>query len=530
MLTELHIENMGVIADLTLRFGPGLTALTGETGAGKTMLVEAIHLLLGERADSTLVRPGAEEAHVEGRFIVGEEEIVLARTIPTDGRSRAYVNGRLATASVLAETGAGLVDLHGQNSHQGLLTVGSQRAALDRFAGVDLSDLQASRKRRSQLEHDLTRLGGDERTRARELDLLRFQLDEIDAAALADADEEERLDAEESLLAGAVAHTEAAERVLTLLSGDDGMLDQLRASLATLVGRAPFEAMSIRLKSAAADLDDVVSEIRAVSERIEENPERLAEVRARRQRLRDLCRKYGDKLADVMVEHAQLTARFDELVSHDARVIELQGLIDVERQDEAEAAAKVAAKRRKAAPGLGSAVQDHLRRLALPKAQLQVQVDGDGPADEVSVLFQANPGEALHPLAKVASGGELARTMLALRLVLTEAPDTLVFDEVDAGIGGEAALAVGRSLAQLSRNCQVFVVTHLAQVAAFADHQIVVTKQVVANRTVAAAAPVTGDERTRELSRMLSGLAESPSAHLHAQELLQSADLARSPR
>jgi DNA repair protein RecN (Recombination protein N) len=527
MLTELHIENMGIIADLTLRFGPGLTALTGETGAGKTMLIEAINLLLGDRADTTVVRDGADEAHIEGRFVVGDEEIILARTVPTDGRSRAYINGRLATATLLAEQGSSLVDLHGQHSHQSLLSVGPQRAALDTYAGVDLGELTDIRKRRAALVADLNGIGGDERTRARELDLLRFQLDEIETAQLTDPDEEQRLDTEEEVLAGAVAHTEAAEGALTLLSGDDGTLDQLRAGYALLSARAPFAAAAERLKSAAADLDDLVTDLRTTAEHIEENPERLAEVRARRQKLRDLCRKYGDNLADVMAEQTKLTARCDELVSHDERVVELQRAIDAETEHEAKAAAKVAAKRRKAAPGLGTAVQNHLRQLALPKAQLEVQVDGDGPADDVSILFQANPGEAMHPLAKVASGGELARTMLALRLVLTGAPETLVFDEVDAGIGGEAALAVGRSLAQLGRNHQVFVVTHLAQVAAFADQQIVVTKQTVAKRTITGAGVVTGEERTRELSRMLSGLTESDSANRHAEELLDSAKAAR---
>jgi DNA repair protein RecN (Recombination protein N) len=529
MLSELHIEHLGIISDLTLRFGPGLTALTGETGAGKTMLIEAISLLLGERAETGLIQPGADEARVEGRFIDGEDEVILARTVPVDGRSRAYVNGRLATAAVLAEFGDRLVDLHGQNSHQSLLSTSSQRAALDRFAGVDLTDLLASRKRRSGLVAELATLGGDDRTRARELDLLRFQLEELEGADIRDADEEERLEVEEEILAGAVAFREAAERAVGYLADDDGVLDQLRAALATVLGKSPFLPATERLRSAAAELDDLASDLRNTAESFEEDPERLTSVRARRQRLRELCRKYGDNLAEVLAESARLRSQLQQLLAHDDRVAELQSDIAAESEVEAKEAAKVATLRAKKAPALGKAVQEHLRHLALPKAQLQVNVSGVGPADDITFLFQANAGEVLAPLAKVASGGELARTMLALRLVLSDAPDTLIFDEVDAGIGGEAALAVGRALAELGRTHQVFVVTHLAQVAAFAQTQVVVQKSTVGGRTVATATAVSEDDRTRELSRMLSGLAESASAKVHAQELLATAQAAGHP-
>lgn len=523
MLSELHIENMGIIADLTLRFGPGLTALTGETGAGKTMLIEAISLLLGERADAGIVRPGASEARIEGRFVDGDREVILARTVPTDGRSRAYIDGRLATAANLAEMGDRFVDLHGQNSRQSLLSVGSQRSALDRFAGVDLADLTASRKRTAVLFDALGQLGGDERTRAREIDLLRFQLDEIDGANIIDGDEEERLEGEEDLLAGAVAFQEAAGRAVTMLADDDGVLDQLRGALSLLTGKSPFMVASDRLRAVTADLDDVVSDLRLASDTMDEDPERLDAVRHRRQRLRELRRKYGDTLEEVLAEQTRLASQLEHLVRHEERVIELQHEVASERAVEDRLASAVAALRAKFAPRLGRSVQDNLQELALPKAQLKVEVSGSGPADDVTFLFQANPGEVLAPLAKIASGGELARTMLALRLVLSGAPPTLIFDEVDAGIGGEAALAVGRALAKLGRDHQVFVVTHLAQVAAFATDHIVVQKRTTGNRTLATASRVSGEERTRELSRMLSGLTASASANLHAEELLATA-------
>ncbi len=300
MLTELHIEQLGVIAELDLVLGPGLTALTGETGTGKTMLVEAINLLVGGRADATLIRPGASEARVEGRFELDGGELVLARVIPSDGRTRAYVNGRLATAGTLAEEGARLVDLHGQHAHQSLLAPSVQRAALDRFGAVDLGPLRAMRGRLTELDAELAALGGDTRGRAREMDLVRFQVGEIDAAGLGDPDEDRLLEALEDRLAGAVAHREAALRAVAALTDDDGSVDSLAAALSSIAGHAPFSADEVRLRSLLEELHDAAGELRSTAEAIEEDPQRLADVRSRRQQLRELCRKYGDTLLDVI--------------------------------------------------------------------------------------------------------------------------------------------------------------------------------------------------------------------------------------
>ena len=519
MLHELRIENLGVIADLSLVLGPGMTVLTGETGAGKTMLVEAIDLLVGGRADPALVRPGAKEARVEGRFVIGDEELILARVIPADGRSRAYVDGRLATVAALAEEGVRLVDLHGQHAHQSLLATATQRASLDRFGGIDLAPLHEARQTIGRLDEQLAALGGDARARAREIDLLRFQVEELTGAALDDPDEEALLERDEERLAGAQAHREAAARAVAVVSDDDGV----RGALAAIVNHPPLARHAERLRAVAAELDDAVAELRDAGEAIEDDPERLAELRARRQLLRDLRRKYGDTLADVLTYRGEVSERLAELESFESRAAELERQRTIAIAAEAEAAKLVGAARRKAAPRLAKAVAGHLGALAMPRARLELSVGDADPGDDVSFLLGANPGELALPLAKVASGGELARTMLALRLVLTEAPDTLVFDEVDAGVGGEAALAVGRSLAELGRRHQVLVVTHLAQVAAFADAQVAVAKAEVGRRTVASATPVEGEERVRELSRMLSGLAESGSAREHAAELLTQA-------
>ncbi|MCU1346831.1 MAG: recN, partial [Acidimicrobiia bacterium] len=272
MLHELHIESLGVIEDLTLVFGPGMTALTGETGAGKTMLIEAIELLVGGRADPILVRPGAAEARVEARFVIDDTEVVLARVVPRDGRSRAYVDNRLATVASLAEHGQRLVDLHGQHAHQSLLATAVQRDALDRYGAIDVGPLRAARSRLADIDGELAKLGGDERARAREIDLLRYQLEELDRAQLSDPDEDDLLSSIEDTLADAAAHREAALRVVALLTDDGGALDVLGSAQAQLGGRAPFAGSASRLKAAAADVDDIAAELRDAAEAIEEDP------------------------------------------------------------------------------------------------------------------------------------------------------------------------------------------------------------------------------------------------------------------
>ncbi|MGQ0520201.1 MAG: DNA repair protein RecN [Actinomycetota bacterium] len=529
MLVELAIRDLGVIADLRVDLAPGMTAVTGETGAGKTMLVEAIELLVGGRADGMRVRSGAAEAWVEGRFVVGGDETVLARAIPASGRSRAYVDGRMAPVAALAEAGSRLVDLHGQHAHQSLLSPAAQRAALDAFAGVDHGPLVAARLRLREIDAALADLGGDERGRSREAELLGFQLAELESAALTDPGEDDVLEAEEDRLADVAASREAAAVAAAALAGDDGWSDPLDAALVAVAGRPPLAGLEARLRALATEAADVAGELRAVAEQLEDDPERLAAVRGRRRLLRDLRRKYGDTLADVMAFATGVRARLDALEHHAERARELEHERDEARASLRAAEAVVARDRRAAAPRLAAAVEAHLHQLALPSASLDVQVGAGDPGDDVVFLLAANPGEEPLPLARVASGGELARTMLALRLVLDEeqAPPTLVFDEVDAGIGGEAALAVGRRLAALAARAtgpgagrQVLVVTHLPQVAAFADHQLAVRKHEQDGRAVAGAGPVDGEARIEELSRMLSGHPDSAAARGHAEELL----------
>ncbi len=557
MLTELHIENLGVIERASLVLGGGVTALTGETGAGKTMLVEAIELLVGGRSDATVVRAGAAEARIDGRLVLnrpdGIEEIVLTRIVPADGRSRAYVNGRPTTVANLAELTDGIIDLHGQHAHQGLLSTATQRAALDQFGAVDLSPLRAARARLTEVEAELATLGGDERARAREIDLLRFQVGELDAAGVTDPDEDAHLDREEAILADAVAHHEAGLAALGLLRDDDGVGDRLRLALQALGHREPYIGVQERLTDLLAELDDLGADLRDRAEEIEEDPDRLDEIRQRRQLLRDLQRKYGDGLSEVIGFHSEAEDRLRNLERYDLRAGELDQTRKSALEAERLAANQIGLRRRAVAPELAKAVERRLRDLAMPNAAIAVEVgrnkddqpgypdvygDTDIAGDAVRFMLSANPGSPLLPLNRVASGGELARTMLALRLVLSAvvpsgaaagsaagagsagAP-TLVFDEVDAGIGGTAATAVGQALADLGADHQVLVVTHLPQVAASASRQLVVSKSVSGGATFTSVDAVVGNARVAEVARMMSG-SESPAALDHARDLLQS--------
>jgi DNA repair protein RecN (Recombination protein N) len=527
MLAELVVRDLGVIDGLSLVLGPGMTALTGETGAGKTMILGAIGLLAGGRADPSMVRPGAAEATVEGRFVLGDDELVLTRVVPADGRSRAYRDGRPITAGDLAELAAGLVDLHGQHAHVGLLATPSQRRALDRFAAVDLGPLEAARQAVRAADAALADLGGDAGARARDLEFLRFQLAELEAAGLGNADEDERLAAEEALLADADAHRAAAAAAEAALDTDGGARDLLAQALGALGERPPFAALHDRLAAAAAELEDAAHELRVAADTIESDPARLALVQERRALLAELRRKYGSgprsPLSEVLATQRELSDRLVALESHEERAAAAEAQREAALEAEAKAAAVVGKRRRQQAPKLASAVQAGLGELGLPRAEVAIEVGPEDPGDDVRFLLALNPGLPAAPLAKAASGGELARTMLALRLVVGARVPTLVFDEVDAGVGGTAARAVGRALAALAADKQVLVVTHLPQVAAFADAQVAIAKEDDGRTTVVRAEVLGSDTRVHELARMLSGLADSESGQEHAEELLATA-------
>ncbi len=527
MLTELAVRNLGVIAELSLVLDRGMTAVTGETGAGKTLVVGAIDLLTGGRADAALVRPGAQEAEIEGRFVAGEDEVVVRRVIPADGRSRAYIDGHLATIGALGELGRGLIDLHGQHAHQSLLRVGVQRAALDHFGNVDTHLLEKLMDDLRAIDAGLAELGGDSRARFREMDLLRHQVAEIDGTAISDPGEDERLDHHESVLADAAAHREAAAQAVGLLGADSAVSEGLGRAQADLAGREPFVELVGRIADASAAIADIAAEARVCLEAIDDDPAALAALRERRQVLAGLRRKYGSTLGEVLDFRSEAAERLAELEGYEERAASLERRRSEVLERLAAERARVLGERSEAAPRLAAAVQAHFAELAMGGARLAVAVGGDA-GEQVSFRLAANVGHEPLPLSRVASGGELARTMLALRLVLTAGPETLVFDEVDAGVGGTAAQAVGRSLAELATTHQVIVVTHLPQVAAHADHHVALEKTEVAGSAAVKRRTLIGEDRLVELSRMLSGSPQSASALQHAEELLEAASSRRS--
>jgi DNA repair protein RecN (Recombination protein N) len=429
----------------------------------------------------------------------------------------------MATVATLAEVGQSLVDIHGQHAHQRLMSASVQRDSLDAFGKVDTSALREAREAVTQIDANLAALGGDEKSRVREIDLLSFQCEEIENAGLSRPDEDQALSREEDELGDVVRHQEALLKVSALLSDDGNTVDLLGQVSRALSPITSMSEIRERVENLLAELNDISHTVRGAAENSEENPERLEEIRLRRQALRDLVRKYGDTIADVMAFGAEARTRLNELLSYSERVQELESsranALKVLHSRQLE----VGRQRRKTAPGLAAAVEKRLRLLALPHATIQVAVgdEGSDPSGEaVSFMLAANPGSAPMPITKVASGGELARVMLALRLVLTTDPATMVFDEVDAGIGGAAAVAVAQALRELGTDHQVFAVTHLAQVAASAHSHIVVSKSVKSGKTYGRATKVLQEDRVGEIARMLSGGIADESALTHAQEIL----------
>jgi len=529
MLTELRVRNLGVIEDLSLTFGAGMTVLTGETGAGKTLVVEALQLVLGGKAHASMVRHGSDEAIVEARFVTGEgddeEEIIVTRSVPAEGRTRSWINGRMSPATLLSEIVGPLLEIHGQHEHQSLITPVAQRNVLDAFAGTDVSDVLRLRTALRELGTALSELGGDAAARAREADVLRYQVDEIAGAQLQGPDEEDELRIEEERLADASAYREAAEHALNLLSptGSDeesGVVTWIGQSVNALAGRDAFASYRERLEASAIELNDVARALRDEVDGWEDDPGRLVEVGERRRVLAELRRKYGHDLADVIAFAKDAATRLEDVVSAEGRAEALEEARTQTLGDLAQAEHTVRLVRAEAAQRFADSVGDRLGDLAMGGARVEVRVSPEGAGEPVEIALGANIGEAVLPLAKAASGGELARAMLAIRLVGLGGPHTMVFDEVDAGVGGAAALSLGTALSEVSQSRQVLVVTHLAQVAAKGDQQISVLKREVDGRTVTSALAVAGEDRVVELSRMLSGHPDSDAARAHARELL----------
>ncbi|MDJ1115074.1 DNA repair protein RecN [Microbacterium dauci] len=558
MIEQIRLRDLGVIASATLPIGKGFTAITGETGAGKTMVVTGLGLLLGQRADSGAVRSGAEQASVDGVWIVpetgdvaervrdaggdiepvggGDAELYLGRTLSSEGRSRATVGGRTAPAGVLADLADHLVVVHGQSDQLRLKSAAAQRDALDRFGGSAVSGplaeyrtvYEAWRAAASELETLTT----EQETRAREAAELRAAIATIEAVDPA-PDEDVELAQRAERLANAEELRRAAVTAHAALSSDDDQpdaqlllgearreLERAASSDETLRAHAAtLEELGYRVADVAAELSSYLADLD------ETGPHELVLVEERRAAIGDLVRTHGS-LAEALTVLSTGSARLVELDDDSDRIERLTAEQERLRADLDAAAAALTDARRAAAERLGAAVTDELRHLALPDATLVVSVD-DAPEtttgrDDVTIMLAPHPGATPRPVARGASGGELSRVMLAIEVVIaaTDPVPTFVFDEVDAGIGGAAAIEVGRRLAKLAENSQVIAVTHLAQVAAFANNHLTVVKANDGSVTASSVRALSGDERAAEMARLLSGMTDSSVALDHARELL----------
>ncbi|WP_193511666.1 DNA repair protein RecN [Streptomyces griseoloalbus] len=568
----MRIRSLGVIDDAVVELSPGFTAVTGETGAGKTMVVTSLGLLLGGRADAALVRIGARNAVVEGRIAVPEgaaavvraEEagaelddgtLLISRTVSAEGRSRAHLGGRSVPVGLLAELADDLVAVHGQTDQQGLLKLSRQRQALDRYAGyavaVPLGKYAEAYKRLRAVSHELDEITTRARERAQEADLLRFGLEEIAAVEpragedVELAEEAERLGHAEALAsAAAVAHAALAGNpedpegvdAGTLVAGAQRALEAVRAHDPALA------ALTDRIGEVGILLRDVAGELAGYADDLDADPLRLAAVEERRAALTGLIRKYGEDVSAVLAWAERSAARLTELDGDDDRIGELTAERDALRAELGVLAQELTDARTEAAERFAAAVTAELASLAMPHARVSfdirqtedpegVEVGGRtvayGPSgvDEVELLLAPHPGAPPRPIAKGASGGELSRVMLAVEVVFagTDPVPTYLFDEVDAGVGGKAAVEIGRRLARLAKTAQVVVVTHLPQVAAFADRQLLVEKTNDGSVTRSGVKVLEGEDRIRELSRMLAGQEDSETARAHAEELLATA-------
>jgi DNA repair protein RecN (Recombination protein N) len=558
MLTVLRIKNLALVADLTLELQPGYNVITGETGAGKSIIIGALNLVLGERADRTLIRSGSENCSVEAVFDIAklksplktfleenglepceENQLVLKRTFTSAGANRQFVNGSPATLNALASIGEWLVDMHGPHDHQSLLHATKQLLILDAFGG-----LQKEREafgelvqRRSSIEAEKAALIVDEKTYAQQLDLLRFQVNEISAARLQPA-EDDGIDEEYQRASNAAKLLQLSQAALEVLAENESSL----LTQAGVIGRTLQELQRIdpgaselmtQHEQAVSALHDLQSELSHYVDKVDIDPERLQQLEERITLLQSLKRKYGGSVADVVVFGEDAKRKLQSLEQRDEELnrinLALQKL-DLEIQH---AGKELSAKRRKVIPQLSKAVSKQLADLGFKQSRFDVSLNAMPASgnhasrftlhglDQIEFQFAPNPGEPAKPLRAIASSGELARVMLALKTVLAAEDEipVLVFDEVDANVGGETANVVGEKMRQIAAKRQVLSITHLPQVAATASAHYVVTKQVKDGRTISEIRLLDKKERVTELTRMLGG--QTAAARKHAEELLK---------
>jgi DNA repair protein RecN (Recombination protein N) len=552
VLLELSLSDFGVVAGTSLELRPGLIALTGETGAGKTMVVSGLGHLLGQRADAGIVRRGADKAVVRGRWhvdpatgaAVGElggdvedGELVTVRQVTANGRSRAIVGGTPAPVSALAALE--LATIHGQSEQMRLASSDRQRELLDLHAAPpELERYRVAYRERGQAAAELAGLESAAMERAREADMLRFGLEEISAVEPLPGEDED-LAAEQARLLDLDELRQLAGNAQRSLSGDEqdydapsavGLVGQARKALVALADKdSRAAALAGRAQEASLLVDDLAADVSGYLADLVDDPLRLEAVAERRARLATLTRKYGTTVDEVLVWAERSAARLATLEGSDDRIAELRRVVAALDGELTDLAGQISKQRRAAATALARAAHAELAALAMPHARLEFNVSdtalGPHGADRVELMFAANPGSTPAPLGKVASGGELSRVRLALEVILAGSGNghTFVFDEVDAGVGGAVGLEIGRRLQRLATSSQVIVVTHLAQVAAFADQHFIVHKSSDGQVTTSDVREVIEDERVAELARMMGGSSETAAGLEHAAELLRQA-------
>lgn len=553
MLSTLRLKNFAVVEEAEVAFGPGLTVLTGETGAGKSILIDALGLLVGGRAEAEVIRAGADEAIVEGVFekrdALAERlaelglpddgpELCVRRLVGRQGRGRVHVNGALVTVGVLQRLMKGQVDIAGQHEHMALLDAGQHLALVDRFGGLpggaEAGAWEAAWARLREAEGRLSSLGGDDGQVAARVDFLTFQRDEIARVAPV-AGEDVTLEAERRRLASAERLRRTVGEAEELVSTRDGAASELLGRALQLVGEGEkldpgLEKVRASLVAAQAELDEGARGLSRYLSSLDGDPGRLEELEERLDALRRLCRKHAAPLEGVIAKQAALEAELDDLQHRAERRAEALAAREVALAEAQAAASALSQARRGAAVRLQRAVADGLERLAMGRARFEVQFEaaplGPTGADAVQLLFSANAGETLRPLAKVASGGEASRVMLAMKAALagSDACACSVFDEADAGIGGAVADVVGRLIKDISGHRQVLCITHLPQVAAHADAHLRIEKGEARGRVRSVVHVLEpGEARARELARMLSGVEVTREALGAAEALLRSA-------
>jgi DNA repair protein RecN (Recombination protein N) len=552
MLSTLRIKNLALVSDLTLHLQPGYNAITGETGAGKSMIVGALKLLLGERADRALIRAGCDSCAVEAVFDLGPEEralekvleengleacadhqLILKRVFAAAGSNRQFINGSPTTLQVLAAVGRELVDLHGPHEHQSLLQPARQLGILDAFAslGPSRENFAALVRQARELEAQKAALVIDERAYAQQLDLLRFQVNEISTVKL-QAGEDERMEEEFKRASNASRLLESTQAALDLLAERDDSLLRLAGELGRTLqslqrldaGAAPLIAAH---EQAAAAWNELPPALRRYADTLEVDPARLRQLEERLNVLHSLRRKYGATLADVVAFGEEAKENLRRLEGRDAELARLNSQLQKLRQEILRAGQELSLQRRQAAPKLAKAAERQLRGLGFQQSRFEIalRTGEDFTAsglDEIEFEFAPNAGEPGRPLRAIASSGEMSRVMLALKTVLAAEDEipVLVFDEIDANVGGETAAVVGEKMSEIARRRQVLCITHLPAVAASASSHYVVTKRNESGRTISEITLLDRPQRIRELTRMLGG--QSEAAARHAEEMINS--------